>query len=332
MPSGTRFVVSVSVLLVLLCGGVLTSLGLGAEQIDLQSVVGALLGDAEVDETARFIVREIRVPRALTALLVGAALASSGVLLQGVMRNPLAAPNIVGITSGGGLAAAIVLGVSVSMSHALPVAAFIGAFATGLLVYFLSWQPGVGATAVRLVLAGVAVSAMLGAITTYLMIATNRAQQIVLWMAGNMSAATWDHVRLASPYVGVGVIGAWLMARPLNLLQLGDDGARSLGLGVERTRFGAIALASMLAAAAVSVAGMIGFVGLMMPHIARLLVGHRHGRVLPVGVLGGASLLVWADVAAENALATQPVPVGVVTALLGGPYFLLLLHRSRLIR
>lgn len=274
------------------------------------------------------IVWSLRLPRTLVATLAGGALAVSGVLLQGIMRNPLAAPNIVGLTSGASLAATLVLAVAgVGTSAGLPAWAFGGAVLTGLLVYGLSWQPGVGVTPIRLVLAGVAITAILSAITTLVMITTGSAQAVTLWMAGSLGAVSWPDASVALPYVAAGMFTTFLLARSLDLMQLGEDSAASLGTRVELVRFVAIGLASVLAGAAVAVAGPIGFVGLIVPHITRMLIGPRHGWVIACSAVGGAALLTSADLVAR-ALSEQ-VPVGIVTALIGGPYFLLLLYRVR---
>ncbi|MFG0305785.1 MAG: FecCD family ABC transporter permease [Phycisphaerales bacterium JB040] len=297
----------------------------------LERLAFASFGSGATETTPdQRIVWSLRLPRTLVAMLAGAALAVSGVLLQGIMRNPLAAPNIVGLTSGASLAATLVLAVSGAGVHAsLPAWAFVGAVLTGLVVYALSWQPGVGVTPIRLVLAGVAITAILTAVTTLVMITTGSAQAVTLWMAGSLGAVSWPDASTALPYVGVGLGLCLLLARPLDLLQLGEDSARSLGTRVGLVRFGAIALASVLAGAAVAVSGPIGFIGLIVPHVTRLLIGPRHAWVIPCSALGGAALLTMADLVAR-ALSEQ-VPVGIVTALLGGPYFLLLLYRVRVL-
>ena len=312
-------------------GGVL-SLGLGTERIAPIDVVHHLLSEPDPSDDTAFqatIVREIRLPRVIVATMVGAALAVAGVLLQGVMRNPLAAPNVVGVTAGAGLAATIVIALGGAAAIYLPPAAFVGALAAGLCVYVLSWVPGAGTTPVRMVLAGVAITAVLTALTSTVMISSNRAQQAALWMAGTLTGASWIELRLIAPYVFVGLLAAVPLVRSLDVLQLGEGSARSLGVRTERARFLAIGLASLLAGAGVAVAGLIGFVGLIVPHVCRLLLGPRHGPLLPAAMVLGAALLVWADLGAR--IVGDRVPVGVLTALLGGPYFLVLLRRARMI-
>lgn len=310
--------------------GLVLSLALGAVPLTLHDVWQAIWSEGSA--TATTIVWSLRMPRAVLALLVGLNLAVSGTLLQAVLRNPLAAPDIVGVTAGAGLAATVALTLIDGLPAYLPLFAFIGAMAAALCVYSISWQPGLGTSPTRMVLAGVAVSVMLGAFTTFLMVAfSDRVQQVVFWMSGNLVDATWADVMLILPYSAVGLAAAVLLIRPLNVLQLGDEVAIGLGTSVERTRQFALAAACLLAASAVSVAGLIGFVGLVVPHLMRMIVGHRHGRLLPAAAAAGAALLLWADLAARTALAPVELPVGILTALIGGPYFIYLLYNKKLL-
>lgn len=316
--------------LAILAAGLALSAALGAVYVSPAEALAAILGDA--DRVPRQIVWNLRIPRAFVGALVGLNLAVSGVLLQGTMRNPLAAPTIVGVTAGAGLTATAAMVLWDGLPAFLPLIAFAGAIAAAFAVYFLSWQPGLGTSPVRLVLAGVAVTSMLGAFTTGLMtMFSDRVQPVVLWMAGNLVGRSWDHLALVWAYSAVGLAGAFPLARRLNAMQLGDDAARGLGVGVERSRFIAIALASLLAASAVSVAGLVGFVGLMTPHMMRLLGGHNHAYLIGASAIGGAALMVWADLGARMALAPLEIPVGVLTALIGGPFFVFLLYKTRFI-
>jgi len=317
-------------LLTLLAAGLLISLGAGAASLSLSEVLGVVMERS--DSPASRIVWDIRMPRALLAALVGMNLAISGTLLQGIMRNPLAAPDIIGVTAGAGLGATAMLVLTQGLPTLLPIVAFVGAMVAALVVYTISWQPGVGTSPVRMVLAGIAVNVMLGAFTSFLMVAFgDRVQQVVFWMSGNLVDSSWTKVRLILPYSLVGLVAALLLIRPLNLLQLGEEVATGLGIHVERTRLIAMAAAALLAASAVSVAGLVGFVGLVIPHLMRMLTGHQHGRLLPAACAAGAGLLVWADLAARNVLAPAELPVGILTALLGGPYFIFLLYRKKLL-
>ncbi len=323
--------VAVLVLTALLLGcGLLASARWGSVAISWAELGRVIRGQAA--GTAAEAIFDLRLSRSLLAGLVGMNLGLAGALLQGIMRNPLAAPNIIGVTAGAGLAATAVIVLTSGLPLFLPPAAFAGAMATAVVVYLISWQPGAGTSPMRMVLAGVAISAMLGAVTSFLMVVFNdRVGQVVMWMSGNLAARGWNHVQMVWPYTLVGLAGAVLLARPLDLLQLGEQSARGLGVPVEWTRVLAMAAAALLVASAVSVAGLIGFIGLMVPHMMRMLGGHRHGYVVIASALGGALLLVWADLAARLMLAPMELPVGILTAVLGGPYFVFLLYRRKLI-
>ena len=327
---GLRQTAVLAVGLCALIAGLTMSISLGAVPISPGEVFTAILGDSE--RVPRQIVWNLRVPRAIVGGLVGMNLAIAGVLLQGIMRNPLAAPTIVGVTAGAGLAATAVLILVPGLPSFLPIAAFCGAMAASTVVYILSWQPGIGTSPVRMVLAGVAVTSMLGAFTTGLMtLFSDRVQPVLLWMAGNLVGRSWNHLELIWVYSAAGLIGALLLVRQLNVMQLGDESAQALGVRTERIRFIAIALASLLAASAVSVAGLVGFVGLMVPHVMRLLGGHNHAYLVIASAVGGATLLIWADLGARMVLAPLEMPVGIVTALIGGPFFVFLLYKTRFI-
>lgn len=323
-----RQIAIISAGLVILAVGLVMSTVLGAVTIGPGEVLAALMGESE--RVPRQIVWNLRVPRSLVGALVGMNLAVAGALLQGIMRNPLAAPTIVGVTAGAGLAAAAVIILLPGVAVLLPPIAFLGAMAASVVVYGLSWQPGIGTSPVRMILAGVAMTTMLGAFTTGLMtIFSDRVQSVVLWMAGNLVGRSWNHLELIWIYSLLGVIGGLLLVRQLNVLQLGDETAQSLGVRIERARFLAMALAALLAASAVSVAGLVGFVGLIVPHVMRLLGGRNYVYLVPASAVGGAALVVWADLGARMVLAPLELPVGVVTALIGGPFFVYLLYRAR---
>ncbi len=329
LPSRRQSIV-LAVGLSALFGGLLLSTALGSVFISPADVLNAILGEAE--RVPRQIIWNLRIPRALVAGLVGMNLAVSGVLLQGVMRNPLAAPTIVGVTAGAGLAATAVLVLAPGLPTYLPLLAFCGGMAASVVVYVLSWQPGLGTSPIRMVLAGVAVTSMLGAFTTGLMtVFSDRVQPVVLWMAGNLVGRSWNHLELIWVYALFGLVCALLLVRQLNVLQLGDDAARGLGVRTEGVRLVAMAVASLLAASAVSVAGLVGFVGLMVPHVMRLLGGHNHAYLVIASAIGGAALMIWADLGARMALSPLEMPVGIITALIGGPFFVLLLYRTRFI-
>ncbi len=282
---------------------------------------------------AEQIVWQIRAPRVVLAGMVGATLAATGAAYQGVFRNPLAEPYLIGVAAGAGLGATIVFVSPLSGAwHGLSLvtpAAFLGAMAAVLVAMAVSRAArltyGVG-----LVLAGVAVAAVCNAVTSFLLMAHNaRLASVFAWLMGGFTAGTWSRAGLLALYALPCLLVLALHARLLNLLLLDDEQARHLGVHVERVRLVALIAASLAAAAAVSVSGLIGFVGLIVPHIARQVVGPDHRRLLPLALVGGATLLILADLVARVAVAPSEMPVGVVTAFLGGPFFLYLLWRGR---
>lgn len=277
------------------------------------------------DPLHQTIIWELRLPRIVTALVVGAALGMAGALLQGMLRNGLADPFVLGISAGAGLVAITLISLHVGQAW-VPPGAWMGAILTAALVYGLGYVGG-GLAVERLILAGVAVSSLFGAIqTTLLLLADDgRLQAALNWLIGSLNGRGWSEVALAGPYIGVALIGGCALARPLNLLNLGDDLAIGLGTSLLRSRLLIGAVASLLAASAVSMAGLIGFVGLVVPHGVRLLVGSDYRWILPFSALGGAWVLTFADLLSR--LGAVELPVGAVTALLGSPLFIWLLYR-----
>ncbi len=322
----SRATYRVAVLAALACfaaASFIMGLRFGSLRLPLPDLISVLGGGGSAVQ--RQILLNVRLPRNIAAALVGVCLSLSGLLLQGVMRNPLAAPNLIGVTGGGGLAAMVIL-IALPNYYALLVpAAFLGALSATGLIYALAWKRGVRPT--RMILAGVAVSSLLGACINGLMIFfPDRVSGVVDFMVGGLAGRTWKHVRMLWPYAAVGTAGAFLMATRLNILALGDDTATALGLSVERTRALLIAIASMLAAAAVSVAGLLGFVGLIAPHMMRALVGSDHRILVPATALFSAGLLVSCDTLGRMALDPVELPVGIIMAALGAPFFLYLLR------
>lgn len=299
------------------------SLSLGAVSLGPRVLVEALGGRGPVS----LVLKGIRLPRALLGGLVGASLALSGCLLQGVMRNPLAAPNLVGVSSGGGLAAMVAM-IAYPGHHALIMPfSFAGALGAAVLVYLLAYRRG--ARPSRLILAGVAVSSLLSAAANALLILwPERLQGAADLMIGGLSSRGWRHIALAWPYVLGGGGLSLLLAGRLNILALGDEAASALGLRPELERALFLALAALLAAAAVSVAGLLGFVGLVAPHFMRFAVGSDFRRLAPASALFGAGLLVACDVLARVLFDPVELPVGIVTALVGAPVFLGLLREK----
>lgn len=275
------------------------------------------------------IIMNLRLPRVLIGMLVGACLAASGALLQGVMKNPLADPGIIGVTAGGGIAAITGMLLFPEWSYLLPMISFAGALITSLAVYLLSWDNGT--SPFKIVLAGVAVNALLGAAMNAVMVMySDRVQAVLPWLAGGLSGRSWSQLLFMLPYAAVGLLLSILAIKPANLLLLGDDTSRLLGQKAELHRFALISLASLLAGAAVSVAGLVGFVGLVVPHAVRLLAGEDYRFLLPLSILWGAVLVVFADTAARTWFDPVELPVGVLLAGLGAPFFLYLLKKRRM--
>lgn len=312
------FIVALVVLLV----GVLLSMKLGAIPLSWHELYHALSG-ADSSKIGQ-IIMTIRLPRIVVGFLAGMNLALAGVILQGILRNPLADPGIIGITSGGALAAMIIMILLPSYMMLVPIGAFVGALAASLLVYGISWQGGLNP--LRLILAGVAVAAFFGGFNTVLSVFyPDRVQGTVSWMAGGFVGRSWDDVMMIWPYTAIGIVGSMVSIRWLTLLSLGDDTARTLGLHVERCRLALLVLAALLAASAVSVSGMLGFVGLIVPHVARLIVGVDYRYLIPTSMVFGGILIVYADTLARMVIVPGEIPVGVLMSFLGAPFFLYLL-------
>lgn len=319
-----RAVTAIGVALVLLFGGVVLACAVGAVSIPASDVFDALRDRS--DPVTRQIVWQLRFPRALVAALVGMNLGIAGVLLQGITRNPLGDPHILGFSAGAGVAAVGLLRLAPETPLALvPAAAFGGALVSAALVYALAWRGGI--SPVRFALAGVAVAALFTAASTAL-IATSKlfTQAALAFLAGGLYQRGWEHVHQIWPYTLVGGAIAFVVADSLNVLALGDDVARGLGMRVERTRALLTALAAVLTGAAVAVAGLVAFVGLVVPHIARLIVGSDQRAVLPLSALLGALLLVLSDSFARVVVAPGEIPVGIITAFVGAPVLLVLIR------
>ncbi len=274
------------------------------------------------------IIYNVRLPRNLLAAFVGINLAMSGATLQGVMNNPLASPNLIGVSSGAGFMAFVIMILFPDYSYLVPLGAFIGALATTLLIYLLAWKRGV--SPIRLILSGVAVSAFLGAGINILMtFYPERVTGGLSFLIGGLSGRTWPDVNMILPYTIVAGILCLLLSNQVNILLLGDEVATGLGLSVEKYRLILIGLSSLLAASAVSVAGLLGFIGLIVPHIARLLVGSDYRFLYPATIGLGASVLVACDALARMLFDPIELPVGIIMAILGAPFFLYLLRDRR---
>lgn len=325
MSTNRRLILLFVMFIALAVSGALISIMLGSVKISLPEILTALAGEGA--GTHGQILMNIRLPRTFVAALVGIDLALSGAILQAIMRNPLADPHIIGISSGAGLMGIIVMLLFPEHSALITPAAFLGAMGAAMLIYILAWKNGI--QPIRIILAGVAVSAFLGAgISALMILYSDRVHSALMWMVGGLSARSWPHVAMLWPYTLVGGILALLSARQLNILQLGDEMAKSLGLRVELTRLLLTAVAALLAASAVSVVGLLGFVGLIVPHMARLIVGSDHRVLLPASAILGAAVLMYSDTVARVAFAPVELPVGILMAALGAPFFLFLLRRQ----
>ncbi len=319
------------VLLVVLIGAVVAG-GLLVGSVPLAPERVAAVARGGGDPVARTIVFELRLPRVVLALLVGGGLALSGAVFQALLRNPLAEPYILGISGGAGAGAvlAIATGVAAAGAWTLPLAAFTGALVAIVLVFRVAASAS-GRIDVRvLLLAGVVVGAFFTAVLA-LVLSLSEAEQVrsaILWMMGSLWGADWHDVLLAGAYTVPAATLLIAVARPLNLLAVGEETAQYLGTDVEKVKRLSYGVASLLAAAGVAVAGIIGFVGLIVPHAVRLLAGSDHRALLPLSFLAGAFFLALADLAARTLLAPTEIPIGVVTALVGVPLFLVLLRRT----
>lgn len=310
------------------------STGSGEMKIPAVDVVKALFGYGP--DMNILVVNEFRLPRIITAVLVGMSLAVAGSILQGIIRNPLASPDIIGITGGAAVAVVGFLAIFSDANHSLtvsikwlPLAAFLGATCIALLVYFLSWKNGV--SPIRLVLIGIGIAALTQAITTTLMIIgpIYRASQATMWITGTVYGASWSNVKILAPWALVLLVISFVLARKLNVQELGDDLAKGVGSSVQKERFILLLISTALTGGAVAFAGGVGFVGLMAPHIARKIVGSAFGALLPISALVGGLLVLVADLIGRTMFSPLEVPAGVFTAAIGAPFFIYLLYKNR---
>ncbi len=284
------------------------------------------------DETILFL---IRLPRVIAGALVGAALASAGVLFQGMLRNPMADPYIIGTSAGAAFGATIAMMLPVSVAFLsfglVPIAAFFGALGAVLLVYNLA-KVGGKTPIVSMLLAGFAVSAMLAAIVFLMVTLSGRTgllQNVYSFLMGSISVSGWNQIIIVAPLIIGAIVAARFLAFRLNALSLGEEGAAYLGIDVERDKIIVLALGSLLTAAAVSISGLIGFVGLVVPHAVRLVLGPDHRLLLPAAALSGGAFIVLADLFARTVLAPSEIPIGIITAIIGAPFFIYLLRHTR---
>ncbi|MFF2176468.1 FecCD family ABC transporter permease [Lysinibacillus sp. NPDC058147] len=309
------------------------SASFGDSFINPIKVLQVLIGNGS--EFDQLIIVDFRMPRIFLAAFAGMALAVAGAILQGIIKNPLASPDIIGISAGGGAAVVGFLAIFSDSNHSLtvsidwlPLAGFIGATIVGLIVYVFAWKDGV--TPTRLVLIGIGVSAFMQAITTMLMIIgpIYQASEANKWITGSVKSADWSQVQIVVPLILILLLITFFITRQLNVQELGDDTAASLGQSVQKTRLFLLLLSSSLVASAISFAGAIGFVGLIAPHIARRIVGPSFGVLIPTSAAVGALLVMVADIIGRTAFSPLEVPAGVFTAAIGAPYFIYLLFRN----
>ena len=328
MTTGWPLAARLLVLAALLLLAGLVAVGVGAVPVPPRQVVAALFGHG--DPTLHAIIVDLRLPRAILATLIGAALAVAGSVFQALLRNPLAEPYILGVSGGAAVAAVAVIGFAGAVSSwAVPLAAFAGGIAAILLVFRIAASVGSTLDTRVLLLAGVVVGAFFNAVILLLLTLADveTFRSAVFWMMGSLATATWGSVGILAVYTVPALVLLLALARPLNLMAVGEETALYLGTPVERVKRSAYVIASLLVAGGVAVAGVIGFVGLIVPHALRLVWGGDHRFLLPGSALAGAAFLLLADTAARTVAAPVELPVGVVTALVGVPVFVLLLTR-----
>lgn len=305
----------------------IASLMIGQVSFNLEQIWNGLFNSEASLE--RRIIWDLRLPRVLIGVMVGMCLATAGAILQGVMKNPLADPGIIGVSAGAGVMAIVVMIVLPGLMIFLPLAAFLGAFLSALLIYLMAWKKG-GASPMRIVLVGVAINAVIGAVTNALMLLySERVQAVLPWLAGGIAGVGWKQFEMVIYYVLVAIVLSIYSIKHIRILRLGDEVAKLLGHNVERSRFFLILLSALLAGIAVSVAGLVGFVGLVVPHILKLIIGGDYRFLLPASALGGGFLVVFADTIARTAFNPIELPVGILLSFIGGPFFLYLIQRRR---
>ena len=320
----------------LLCVAILLSVGVGAVYIPPVSVVRFIM-DAlslqSVSGTLATIVVQLRLPHTILIALAGAALGASGAAYQGLFQNPLADPYLIGVASGAGLGAVVAMSLNWPSNYlgffSIPVSAFVGAAVTVIIVYSLARFGNVISTT-NLILAGVAVGSFASALTSFIMLrSTGEIRRAIVWLLGGSTLSGWAPVIASLPYIILSLGVLIVSGYALNVLQFGDEQAHQLGLPVERTKIIVILAASLATATAVSFTGVIGFIGLIVPHLIRILWGPDYRNLIPLSIFGGATALLIADLLARTLIAPQEIPIGVITALAGAPFFLWVLRRSQ---
>ncbi|PYE93666.1 iron complex transport system permease protein [Rhizobium sp. PP-F2F-G38] len=321
---------SVLVLLGITAVMLFVALAIGDHPVALAQIIAVLTDSPVADLQSIQIVRDIRLPRVIMGFLVGASLAIAGMIAQSVLRNPLAEPGLIGVNAGAALAAVIVIvKFEVPPTHLLSWLAFAGALTMSLAIYALSWNSG--SSSLRIILIGIGLSSLAWAGANFISAFGDpqAVQRAMIWLSGSVYNSTWEKIRTLVIWLAIGMAGSGLIAREMDLLALGDETARARGQPVELLRAVMFVLCAVLSGAAVAAAGLVAFVGLIAPHVARLLVGHSHGLMLPVTALAGGLLVVAADLAARTLFMPAQLPVGLMTAILGAPFFAYLMWRKR---
>ena len=321
---------SVLVLLGMTAVMLFVALAIGDHPVALAQIIAVLTDSPVADLQSIQIVREIRLPRVILGFLVGASLAIAGMIAQSVLRNPLAEPGLIGVNAGAALAAVIVIvKFEVPPTHLLSWLAFAGALTMSLAIYALSWNSG--SSSLRIILIGIGLSSLAWAGANFISAFGDpqAVQRAMVWLSGSIYNSTWEKIRTLVIWLAIGMAGSGLIAREMDLLALGDETARARGQPVELIRAVMFVLCAVLSGAVVAAAGLVAFVGLIAPHVARLLVGHSHGLMLPVTALAGGLLVVAADLAARTLFTPAQLPVGLMTAILGAPFFAYLMWRKR---
>lgn len=319
-----RRLLKLLVLAVLLVLVFLASNMYGAVDVSAKDIIRIIFfhEDAGIYTT---IIRDVRLPRNILACMVGTCLALSGAVMQGMMRNPMASPSVLGVSSGASVTTYIMYIFFPTASALIPMGAFIGALVTTFLIFIFAWKGGLNP--VRFILSGVALSAILGAVNNILTIRYPDALQgMAGFMVGGLNSRSWPHVQMILPYFIIGLVLTLCYANKLNVLMLGDELAIGLGVNVDRTRIALIALSSLLAGSAVSVAGMVSFIGMCVPHIIRMYIGSDYRYLVPAAALGGAITLTLCDTLGRVIFRPSEIPVGIILALLGAPFFLWMLR------
>lgn len=310
---------------IVLCILALISISIGSARYSLNDIISNLI--SEENNPIKIIVYNLRLPRIISAILIGAALSVGGALLQSVMRNPLADPGSIGVSAGAATAATTVLLLFPDMTTAVPIFAFGGAAAACALIYILAWKGGVDP--IRIILSGVAINSVLGGYNGFLqMLYSDNLQGVLGFMNGSLSGMSWEGVKTLTIYVSIGLVMSILCIKNANALQLGDEMAKNLGINVNVSRVVLSAVSAFLAAATVSVAGMIGFVGLVVPHISRIIVGSDYKIMIPTSMLLGAVILLLADTVGRTLVPGMDIPVGTIMSMVGGPFFLYMLRKK----